>query len=78
MVRLRDPLPNRQTQAEAAILPRARLIGPVKGAKSSRRNAWGFLPTAAKKHGLKIESTKTEAGDRLYQIKGRDSGLRSD
>jgi hypothetical protein len=23
----------------------------------------GFLSTAAKKHGLKIESTKTEAGD---------------
>jgi Protein of unknown function (DUF3489) len=28
----------------------------------------GFLSTAAKKHGLKIESTKTEAGDRVYQI----------
>ena len=27
----------------------------------------GFLSTAAKKHGLKIESTKTEAGDRVYQ-----------
>ena len=30
----------------------------------------GFLSTAAKKHGLKIESTKTEAGDRLYKIAG--------
>jgi hypothetical protein len=29
----------------------------------------GFLSTAAKKHGLKIEPTKTEAGDRVYQIK---------
>ena len=29
----------------------------------------GFLSTAAKKHGLKIESTKTEAGDRVYQIR---------
>ena len=29
----------------------------------------GFLSTAAKKHGLKIESTKTDAGDRVYQIK---------
>jgi hypothetical protein len=29
----------------------------------------GFLSTAAKKHGLKIESTKTEAGDRVYQAK---------
>ena len=29
----------------------------------------GFLSTAAKKHGLKIESTKTESGDRVYQVK---------
>ena len=29
----------------------------------------GFLSTAAKKHSLKIESAKTEAGDRVYQIK---------
>jgi hypothetical protein len=27
------------------------------------------LPLAAKKHGLKIESTKTETGDRVYQIR---------
>jgi len=27
------------------------------------------VSTAAKKHSLKIESTKTEAGDRVYQIK---------
>jgi Protein of unknown function (DUF3489) len=30
----------------------------------------GFLSTAAKKHGLKIESAKTEAGDRTYSLKG--------
>jgi len=29
----------------------------------------GFLSTAAKKHALKIESTKTESGDRVYHIK---------
>jgi hypothetical protein len=29
----------------------------------------GFLSTARKKHGPKIESTKTEAGDRVYSIK---------
>ena len=29
----------------------------------------GFLSTAAKKRGFKIESTKTEAGDRVYRIK---------
>jgi hypothetical protein len=39
------------------------------------RNEWqahsarGFLSTAAKKNDLNIESTKTEAGDRMYQIK---------
>jgi hypothetical protein len=27
----------------------------------------GFISTAAKKHGIKIESTKNEAGDRLYK-----------
>jgi hypothetical protein len=29
----------------------------------------GFLSIAVKKHGLKIESTKTEADDQIYQIK---------
>ena len=38
---------------------------PKLGARSAR----GFLSTAAKKHGIKIESTKTEAGDRVYQIR---------
>ena len=54
------------------------LIGRPKGATLAEiRTAtdWqahsvrGFLSTAAKKHGLKIESTKTETGDRVYQIK---------
>jgi hypothetical protein len=54
------------------------LIGRPKGASLAeimKVTAWqahsvrGFLSTAAKKHGLKIESTKTEAGDRVYQIK---------
>jgi len=29
----------------------------------------GFLSTSAKKHGLNIESTKSESGDRVYRIK---------
>jgi hypothetical protein len=29
----------------------------------------GFLSTARKKRGLNIESTKTDAGHRVYQIK---------
>ena len=55
------------------------LIERAKGAtlaKIMKTTAWqahsvrGFLSTAAKKHGLKIESTKTESGDRLYKIAG--------
>ena len=54
------------------------LIGRPKGATLAeimKATDWqkhsirGFLSTAAKKHGLKIESTKTEAGDGVYQIK---------
>jgi hypothetical protein len=54
------------------------LIGRPKGASLAeimKATSWqahsvrGFLSTAAKKHGLTIESTKTEAGDRVYSIK---------
>ena len=52
------------------------LIARPKGASlSEKATDWqahsvrGFLSTAAKKHGLKIESTKTEAGERVYQVK---------
>jgi hypothetical protein len=54
------------------------LIGRPKGASLAeiqKATGWqahsvrGFLSTAAKKHGIKIESTKTEAGDRVYSIK---------
>ena len=54
------------------------LIGRAKGATLTEiRTAtdWqahsvrGFLSTASKKRGLKIKSTKTVAGDRVYQIK---------
>jgi Protein of unknown function (DUF3489) len=54
------------------------LIGRPKGAtlaEIQKATDWqkhsirGFLSTAAKKHGLKIESTKTDAGDRVYQVK---------
>jgi hypothetical protein len=54
------------------------LIGRPKGASLTeiqKTTDWqahsvrGFLSTAAKKHGLKIESTKTEVGDRVYQIR---------
>src|SRR5580704_14427458 len=54
------------------------LIGRLKGATLAellKATDWqkhsirGFLSTAAKKHGLKIESTKSDAGDRVYQIR---------
>jgi hypothetical protein len=53
------------------------MIGRAKGAtlaEIQKATDWqahsvrGFLSTAAKKHGLKIKSTKTEAGDRVYKI----------
>ena len=53
------------------------LIGRPKGATLAEIMAavdWqahsvrGFLSTAAKKHALKIESTRTEAGDRVYRV----------
>ena len=55
------------------------LIGQAKGAtlaEIQKATDWqahsvrGFLSTAAKKHGLKIESTKSEAGDRIYSLCG--------
>jgi hypothetical protein len=54
------------------------LIGRAKGATLTeimKATDWqahsvrGFLSTAAKKHALKIESAKTEAGERSYWIK---------
>jgi len=53
------------------------LIGRTKGATLAEimtATAWqahsvrGFISTAGKKHGVKIESSKNEAGDRLYRI----------
>jgi hypothetical protein len=66
------------TRAESKGAKILELIGRPKGASLAeimKATDWqahsvrGFLSTAAKKHSLKIESTKTEAGDRVYQIK---------
>jgi hypothetical protein len=46
----------------------ATLAEIVKATDWQKHSIRGFLSTAAKKHGLKIKSTKTEAGDRVYQI----------
>jgi hypothetical protein len=54
------------------------MIGRSKGAtlaEIQKVTGWqahsvrGFFSTAAKKHALKIESAKNEAGDRVYRIK---------
>jgi hypothetical protein len=47
----------------------ATLAEIVKATDWQKHSIRGFLSTAAKKHGLKIESTKTEAGDRAYRVK---------
>ena len=47
----------------------ATLAEIVKATDWQKHSIRGFLSTAAKKHGLMIESTKTEAGDRVYSIK---------
>ena len=46
------------------------LVDSQKATDWQAHSVRGFLSTAAKKHGLKIESTKTESGDRLYKIAG--------
>jgi Protein of unknown function (DUF3489) len=46
----------------------ATLAEIVKATDWQKHSIRGFLSTAAKKHGLKIESTKTEAGDRVYKV----------
>jgi hypothetical protein len=75
------PAPAKEASAPRAESKGAKIlemIGRPKGATLAeimKATSWqahsvrGFLSTAAKKHGLKIESTKTEAGDRVYQIK---------
>jgi len=53
------------------------MIGRVKGATLAEIMAaagWqahsvrGFISTAGRKHGVKIESLKSEAGDRIYRV----------
>ena len=41
----------------------------MKGTDWQAHSVRGFLSTAGKKRGLNIESTKNDAGDRVYQIR---------
>ena len=45
------------------------LVDSMKATSWQAHSVRGFLSTAAKKHGLRIESTKTEARDRIYHVK---------
>jgi hypothetical protein len=65
------------TRAESKGAKILDLIGRAKGAtlteimkvtKWQAHSVRGFLSTAAKKHGLKIESAKNEAGERVYKV----------
>ena len=64
-----------RTQSKGAQI--LEMIGRVKGATLAEIMAaagWqahsvrGFISTAGKKHGVKIESLKNESGDRVYRI----------
>jgi Protein of unknown function (DUF3489) len=69
-----------KTTAPRAESKGAKILAMIERAKGAtlaeimKTTAWqahsvrGFLSTAAKKHGLKIEFTQTEAGDRLYKV----------
>ncbi len=41
----------------------------MKAAGWQAHSARGIISTAGKKHGIKIESSKDEKGDRVYKIK---------
>jgi hypothetical protein len=64
-----------RTQSKGARI--LEMIGRAKGASLAEiltATGWqahsvrGFISTAGKKHGVKIESLKNEAGDRIYRI----------
>jgi hypothetical protein len=72
--------PTKKTSAPRAESKGAKILALISRAKGAtlteimKATEWqahsvrGFLSTAAKKHGLKIESAKNDAGERLYKI----------
>ncbi len=44
------------------------LVDSMKNTNWQAHSVRGFISTAGKKHGVQIESSKNEAGDRLYRI----------
>jgi hypothetical protein len=50
----------------AAVAKGSTLAEIMKATSWQANSVRGFFPTAAKKHGLKIDSAKNEASDRVY------------
>ena len=46
----------------------ATLAEIMKAANWQAHSVRGFISTAAKKHGITIDSAKNEAGDRVYKV----------
>ena len=45
------------------------LVDSMKATEWQAHSVRGFLSTAGKKRGIEIESSKNDAGDRVYQTK---------
>jgi len=71
---VRKPAAPRAESKGAAILELIRRAKGATLAEIMKATDWqahsvrGFISTAAKKHGVQIESSKNEAGDRVYRI----------
>ena len=69
----KTPAPRRESKG-AQILDLIRRAKGATLAEIMKATDWqahsvrGFISTAAKKHGVQIESSKNEAGDRVYRI----------
>ena len=67
------PRPDSKGAKILALIERAKgatLAEIMKATGWQAHSVRGFLSTAAKKHGLQIESAKSESGDRVYKIAG--------
>ncbi len=74
------PAASKKSAAPRAESKGAKIMGMIARAKGAalaeimKATDWqahsvrGFISTAAKKHGVKIESTKNDAGERTYKI----------
>ena len=71
--RAKATMPRAATKAakilEMMARPKGATLGEImKAAKWQAHSVRGYISIAGKKHGVKIESSKNEAGERLYRI----------